>query len=232
MKKVVLSLLMAVFFVPKVAKSQILISILFGEQLNSGNMEFGLVAGMNLSTLPGLEAPEFKRSFGLGLFLDYKISETWILAVEANVKNALGASNLQLSDFPYAVYDTIITKSDKAYRNLNLINIPVLINYRLSNQFGAGVGVYASYIHGTRDYIHYTQKNWNSTFERSFTNQINRFDFGISGMLHYHFTGDPGIQIRGKINYGFAEIFKETSGLSSHNFWYTIAVAIPIVMKL
>ena len=187
---------------------------------------------MNFSKLQGLESPEFKRSFGLGLFLDYKFSETWILAVEANVKTTLGSDNLQLADFPYPVNDTIVLESTKAYRNLNLINVPVLINYRFKNRLGIGAGIYASIVHGTRDYVQYTQKNWTSTFERSFTDQINRLDFGLSGMVHFHFLGNPGIQLRGKVNYGLTEVFKSSSGLSSNNLWYSITVAVPIIIKL
>ena len=232
MKKRLVSLLVVFSLAPAVSKSQILISILFGEQLNSGKMEFGLVGGLNYSKLPGLEAPEFKRSFGLGLFLDYTFTDTWILAVEANVKKSLGSDNLQLADFPYPVNDTIVQESTKAYRNLNLINVPVLINYRFKNRLGIGAGFYASIVHGTRDYVQYSQKNWTSTFERSFTDQINRLDFGVSGMVHFHFLGNPGIQLRGRINYGLTEVFKESSGLSSNNLWYSITVAVPIVIKL
>ncbi len=232
MKKLLVAFFLVFALAPATTKGQVLISILFGEQLNSGKMEFGLVGGLNLSQLPGLEDPKFKRSFGLGLFLDYKFTDSWILATEVNMKTTLGSNNLELADFPYPVNDTIVSESDKAYRNLNLINVPILINYRLGNRLGFGAGFYASLVHGTRDYVQYTQGNWTSTFERSFTDQINRLDFGVSGMVHFHFLGNPGIQLRGRINYGLTEVFKETSGLSSNNLWYSITVAVPIVIKL
>ncbi len=233
MKKfLVLLILSASLFVPFSGQGQVLISILFGEQLNSGKMEFGLVGGFNYSTMPGLEDPQYKRSFGLGLFLDYKFNDHWIGMVETNVKTSIGSQNLKLPDFPYPTNDTIISASTNTQRNLEVIHVPVFISYRLTNRLGFGGGFYASILHGTRDVVLYKQGNYDMTFERSFTGFVNRMDFGLTGAVHFHFLGNPGIQIRGKINYGLVDVFKGTAGVSSKNLWYSVAVAVPIMIKL
>ena len=45
------------------ANSQVLISLLFGDALNSPNIEFGLDGGVNFANIANLEASEFSPDF-------------------------------------------------------------------------------------------------------------------------------------------------------------------------
>jgi len=48
-------------------QSQVLISLLFGDKLNSDGLEFGLEGGLNFSKISGLEANKSLRALNLGL---------------------------------------------------------------------------------------------------------------------------------------------------------------------
>ncbi len=227
---------LACFLVPKSGNSQVLISLLFGEQLNSGKMEFGLITGMNTSTVLGAEDAKWLPTFKLGLFFDYNISDHWVGSFEANVRNTLGYVNFTPSETLFGVQDSIITSSNKTVRTINTLQCPIFINYRFKNRISIGAGGYLSYQHGTRDFIDYTYQSTSLTIEQSFTEFVNTFDAGLVGALGYHFkkreSGYPGMSVRVKASYGLTDVYTESSGLSGNNFWLSFDLAIPIIMSV
>ena len=232
----ILIALLASVFVPKSANSQVIISLLFGEQLNSGKMEFGLITGFNASTLVGLEDPKYLTKFKLGLFLDYNFSENWIGSFEANVKNTLGSTNILMEDALFPIQDSILESSGKTERRIAALQVPLYMNYRFKNGFSIGAGGYLSYQHGTRDVISYSFQNTDYTIEQSFTEHINKIDAGLVGALGYHLPnnkkGGPGLSFRFKTSYGLTNVFKADAPVSAHNLWFSFDVAIPIIMSV
>lgn len=70
MKKGVL--LLIAFFSMTSARSQVLISLIFGDKLNSPFLEFGLDGGMNFSEISGLESSGTNVGFNLGFYFDIR----------------------------------------------------------------------------------------------------------------------------------------------------------------
>ena len=69
MKKYLIIIL--VFFATmQVAHSQVLISILFGDKLNSDKLEFGLQGGFNLTYLRGISESKGQNNWELGFYFD------------------------------------------------------------------------------------------------------------------------------------------------------------------
>ena len=105
-------LLIACLVLPVAGNSQVLISILFGEQLNNGKMEFGLITGANVSTVTNMEDARFLPTFKLGLFLDYNFNDHWFGTFEANVKSTLGYQNFTEAESLFPILDSIIQGSN------------------------------------------------------------------------------------------------------------------------
>jgi hypothetical protein len=237
MKKLVAAGLFTILFMlPVVGNAQVLISILFGEQLNSGKMEFGLITGANVSTVTGMEDAKPLPTFKLGLFLDYNFTENWIGSFEANVKNTVGYSNFTPAEALFQVQDSVIEGANRTTRSLNALQCPIYINYRFANRFSIGAGGYLSWQHGTRDLIDYTFQNTDLTIEQSFSGFIHRIDAGVVGALGYHFkkreSGYPGISLRIKASYGLRDVFNDQTTLSGNNLWFSFDVAIPIIISV
>src|SRR6187397_2495915 len=77
------------------ARSQVLISILLGDKLNSGKIEFGLEGGANWSTIKNLDGAKNLTSFNLGFYFDFKLKDTsWMLNTGVIVKSTMGADKL------------------------------------------------------------------------------------------------------------------------------------------
>ena len=78
--------------------SQVLISLLFGEKLNSDKMKFGLDGGLNLSNLTGTEGTRFLENFNLGLYFDIRLKENsnWYIHTGALLKSEMGARGIDV----------------------------------------------------------------------------------------------------------------------------------------
>ena len=78
-----------------VANSQILISILLGDKLNTGKIEFGLDGGLNWSNIHGLPEANSLTGFNLGFYFDIKLKNpAWMVNTGVIVKSPLGADDL------------------------------------------------------------------------------------------------------------------------------------------
>jgi hypothetical protein len=80
------------------ARSQILISLLFGDKLNSPNIEFGLEGGVNFSNISNLESSGYSNRLNLGFYFNFRIQNQWFINTGLLVKSSLGSGNLTVND--------------------------------------------------------------------------------------------------------------------------------------
>ena len=93
MKK--LFLIPGFFVVGLSLNAQVLISILLGDKLNSGKIEFGLEGGVNWSTIKNLDGAKSLTGFNLGFYFDFKLKNpSWMLNTGVIVKSPMGADDL------------------------------------------------------------------------------------------------------------------------------------------
>src|SRR5215217_7107665 len=79
------------------SNSQVLISILLGDKLNSGKIEFGLEGGVNWSTIQNLDGAKRLTGFNLGFYFDIKLKNpSWMLNTGVIVKSPMGAAGLPM----------------------------------------------------------------------------------------------------------------------------------------
>ena len=126
-------LLLATILIVSAAKSQILISLLLGDKLNSGKMEFGLEGGMNWSDLKGIDEAKSMRTFNLGFYFDIKLKNpAWMLNTGVIVKSAMGADELPLYTTGDPALDNVF-EGGKITRKINYFNVPIMMKYRFKN---------------------------------------------------------------------------------------------------
>src|SRR5689334_4664793 len=76
-------------------RGQVIISLLLGDKLNSGKIEFGLDGGVNYPSIRGLEGGKAKTTFNLGFYFDIKLKNpAWLVHTGVLVKSTLGESEL------------------------------------------------------------------------------------------------------------------------------------------
>ena len=104
MKKYILAL--SLIILGFTAHSQILISLLFGDKLNSEGLEFGLEGGLNLTNIAGFDDTKSLGNFNLGFYFDIKVKNQWYFYTGVQVKSNFGMKNLSDDDLKFLDADT------------------------------------------------------------------------------------------------------------------------------
>src|SRR5688572_146922 len=103
------TLLLAIFvFLLGYAHGQVIISLLLGDNLNTGKIEFGLDGGVNLSSQTGTTGGKSLTTFNLGFYFDIKLRDSsWMIHTGVIVKSRMGIGNLPV----YSLADSNLDKS-------------------------------------------------------------------------------------------------------------------------
>jgi uncharacterized protein len=144
------------------------------------NSNFGIVAGFQISDEVGDEIQSSASRTGYFAGLSYKPDFTQTVGLDMNL-----------------IYSTMGAEFEGLYKdNLSYIQLPVCLNFNLTQKFSLQVGPQAGYLIGAKfdneDYI----------------DTLNAFDYGLAGGLQVDFKNNFGIL--GKFYYGLANINIDT----------------------
>ncbi|MCD4664145.1 MAG: PorT family protein, partial [Bacteroidales bacterium] len=214
------------FLFCQTGQSQIIISILLGDKLNSGKIEFGIEGGYNRSYLSRIDNAKGLNNFHLGFYFDFKIKNDWYLNTGVRVKSNVGATNIATYTLGDEDLDSVMVDGHIT-RKISYFHVPVHIKYRFARQFYAQAGFQIGLRHNARDLF------YNTVFEKDdveFTHdireQIKRLDAGLSGGLGYKFQG-TGMNLGITYYYGLVNIMKNSESESFNSTFY-IYVNIPV----
>ena len=141
MKKIVLAISF-IFCVQTIVNAQAaLIVLLVGDKVATEKFHLSVDAGLNIASLPGLKNQQARHGlyFGLGTFI--KLNEKWALTPEFKPLSPRGANQVA----PLRDYATSL--SSATYRfELNYIDVPILVQYKLSEKLFASAGPQISFL--------------------------------------------------------------------------------------
>lgn len=132
MKKTILVFTLFLVFIS--SKSQVLISLLLGDVLNSDKIEFGLDGGVNFSNIANLDQGKSLALFNLGFYFDIKLKGNLMLHTGVLVKSNQGADKLA----PYTLENpdlNSVFSSGYVTRKINNFSVPILLKYRFAGRF-------------------------------------------------------------------------------------------------
>jgi hypothetical protein len=207
------------------AHAQVIISLIFGEKLNSEALEFGLEGGFNWSNISGLENKRGLSTFNLGFYFDIRLKDPWYLYTGVLVKSKLGADKLSDSDLDFLQAEVYQEAGDHS-QVMNYFIIPALAKYKLKNHIYFEAG----------PQIGWRRKSWvefNSDIDgkdariREYNkDMINQMDVGAAAGLGYQLLDGKGITIGIKYYYGFVDVYKDKSGTKNNSLF--VKVNLPI----
>ena len=227
MKK--LSLLISLIFILiGQTQSQVLISLLLGDDLNSDKLEFGLEGGGNFSKIGNLGNNKFLPDWNIGFYFDITIKENkpWNFYTGVLVKSRLGATNLSEYDI-LNLSDKAIYKETGTYsQKIKTFIIPVFLKYKFNRHFYVEAGpqlglmykAWIEYEYETSD-TYKLEKYYN-------TDNFNKIDYGFAAGTGYRFKGRTGWTVGIKYYYGLADAIKILD--NSNNQSLFLKVNIPI----
>ena len=226
------TLLLAILIsVSACGSAQVIISLLLGDNLNTGKIEFGLDGGLNLSSQTGTEGGKNLKNFNLGFYFDIKLKDpSWMVHTGVIVKSRMGIADLA----PYPLGDANLDSSFKGGevdRKLDYFNVPVMIKYKFKNNFFVETGPTFGLFYNSFD---------------EFTNEVNEddlvykverkkdyylLDAGWTTGIGYRLSKGNGINLGIRYYFGFVDVSADGDASSVKNRSLYFAAGIPIGVK-
>ena len=218
--------LLVIVLIGFTSHSQVLLSILFGDKLNSDGLEFGLEGGFNWSDISGLDADKRLSTFNLGFYFDIRLKNQWNLYTGVLVKAKLGDHKLSPEDLAFLEITPNLEENGNYSQVLNYFIVPALLKYNFKNRMYIEAGpqfglMYKSWVEfeSDLDNKHIKTKDYNK-------DKINRLDTGITFGTGYKLIPDTGMTIGIKYYYGFANVYKGVSGSNNSSLFLKLNVPI------
>lgn len=207
---------------------QILISLLFGDKLNSGKVEFGLDGGLALSNISGIDNSSVASSMNLGFYFDIKTKkENVFVHTGVIVKSAMGAEGVVYTPQNNEV-DVLFT-GVTGRRKLNYFNVPVFVKYRFYDFFNVEIGPQLGLLYKAKDEFSTTEEDQEITVKTDVKEQYKLFDLGVGIGLGYKLLKGTGINLGVRYYQGLLNIAKDTNDNNQQfNHTFYVYAGIPI----
>jgi hypothetical protein len=218
-------LLFSFLFVGYASQSQVLISLLLGDKLNSDKLEFGLEGGLNYTKISGFESDRYAHFFNLGFYFDIKMKDQWRFYTGVLVKSNVGLDKLTENDM--GVLGATMWDSVGEYKQvINEFMVPAFIRYNFKNhvyieagpQFGLRFKGFVEFNGDNGDIQGRTRENNKD--------MLQKLDAGIGAGIGYKLFKGEGWTIGARYYYGFVDSYKNISGTKSSSI--NLKVNIPI----
>ncbi|MDI3320659.1 outer membrane beta-barrel protein [Pinibacter soli] len=211
-----------------IAQSQVIISLLFGDKLNSEKLNFGLLVGNSWAHLSDYKTSSSLSNFNLGLYLSLKMSERFFLQFDAMAKYRLGSKGLPVYNLNDVPLDTLFA-TGHVKRELNYLGLVTTAQYRAFNYFNIEAGPQIILRTKAKDIFYTDRNNGTLNFEKDISDAATRFDIGAMTGISYQIKGN-GVKIGVRYYFGFIDIFPQDAG-SNTNRSFQLGAYIPVGRK-
>lgn len=211
----------------QLVRGQVLISLVLGDKLNSGKVEFGLDGGVNYSTQSASVSTKLLQSFNLGFYFDVKTKGSWMFHTGVIVKSNMGASGLPVYSLGDPGLDAQFA-GGSIDRKLNYFNVPFLMKYNFRNHLYVEGGPQLGLMYKAFDEFTNTINGQVLTYRVNVRDQYHPLDAGLMGGIGYRLLGGNGMNITARYYYGFVDIRIANAGNPIANRTLYLTVGIPI----
>lgn len=220
----------SLFLLCYTAKSQVLISILLGDKLNTGKIEFGLDGGLNLANINGLNKGEFAKIFNLGFYFDIKTKHpNWILHTGVIVKSTMGMDHLPVYSLDNDTLDAAFS-GGSVDRRISYFNVPIMMKYKFGDHFFAEAGPMLG-LRYNNCYDIFNKKieeKDDLSYKLQTHDNYKRIDAGMMGGIGYRLMGGNGMNLGFRYYLGLMNISTDSSTPKMYNRSIYFVVGIPI----
>ncbi|WP_347839234.1 porin family protein [uncultured Draconibacterium sp.] len=210
-----------------VAKSQVLISLLLGDKLNSPNIEFGLEGGLNFTNVHGFDNGSSLGNFNLGFYFDVRMKNKLFLYTGVQGISGLGMADLSAKDLEFL--EAEIYEVEGSYdQRIAAFMVPVLANYKFDNHFYLEAGPQVGLIY--KGWVEFTSDKNNKDWKIKEYNhkQLNRFNGGLAFGAGYKLLKGEGWTIGVRYYQGLTDVFKHKSGSIHHSLHFKVNIPIGV----
>ena len=225
-----LIIILLLLSITHISQSQVLISLIFGDKLNSDKIEFGLEGGANYSKMSGFQSGHPLPAFNLGFYFDFLIKEQWYINTGVLVKSNVGLDFLKEEDVAFFDPTTVFSDTGTYSQKISYFHVPIAIKYRFKNNFYVRVGPQFALRH--KGNLRFFGEKDGKTIELKTDNRdlFHRLEVsGIAG-VGYKLKKGEGMNIGVKYMFGLTNILRDDTRSSKNSSFY-FYVGIPIGKK-
>ena len=214
------------FFYSRATHSQVLISLVLGDKLNTGEIEFGLDGGINWASQTGVDGIASSR-FNLGFYFDFKMKGPWMFHTGVIVKSSLGAEAIPVYSLADAGLDSAFRKGS-VERKLNYFHVPFMMKYNFKNHFYLEAGPMLALYYGGHDEFVAERNGQELTYKVDLDDRFQRIDAGILAGIGYRLMKGNGMNLGIRYYEGLMDAVKDNPGDAIRNRSFYAVVGIPI----
>lgn len=223
-------------------QGQVLLSLIFGDNLNSGKVEFGMNGGYTMSYIRGIDGSKGQNNWELGFYFDIHLKEKspWYAVTGVYVKSNVGGTNIPL-DFEGnppvndSVYNGFVVAKGSVEKRFNTFYVPMNLRYMTKSGIFIEGGAQVGLVFRTRDIYQAEVDDYLLSYEQVRKIKDNGtykwFDGGINGGIGYKSKGDLGWKLGIWYYLGLTNIYKNDLGPKAYNSAVNILATIPIGKK-
>jgi len=185
-KKIRIFVLTVLILLPSALNSQVLISILLGDKLNTDKIEFGMVGGWNHSNIYTIEDSKALNSWDLGFYFHFLIKNSSYFSTGVLVKSNVGASGMPVYSLDDPDFDAVF-KDGSLTKKIPVFYVPILYHQRFNNRWYVEAGPQLGLIHQCVDIFEASKLDGDLKFTLSVKDQYKHIDAGLLGGVGYKF---------------------------------------------
>jgi opacity protein-like surface antigen len=226
MKKTLLFIVLFLSFHP--VQSQVLMSLIFGDKLNSPNIEFGLEGGANFSTISNLDNADYRTDFNLGFYFDFNLKNpSWVFNTGVIVKSTMGAEGITVYSLNDEKLDAAFTEGS-VDRKINYFNVPLMIKYKFDNNIYVKAGTQLGLLSRATDIFRQNYNGEDLEYKNNIRDKIHVIDAGLAVGLGYRLKAGSGINLGLQYYYGLVPLLKGDDSPIQYNRSLYVTAGLPI----
>lgn len=223
----------------QLTQGQVLLSLIFGDNLNTEKVEFGMTAGFNHSYIRGIAESKGMNNWELGFYFDVQLKENtgWFATTGVYVKSNVGGTNIPL-DYPGnreikdSIYNGFVAGHGTVEKRFNTFYVPLNLRYMTKCGIFMEAGAQIGLVFRTKDLYTAEVDGYDLNYEvtkKVKDNELYKwFDGGIDGGVGYQSKGDLGWKIGVWYYVGLTNIYKNDLGPKAYNSSLYVLATIPI----
>ncbi len=220
-------IMIAIMGISSAAQSQIIISLLLGDALNTEKIEFGIAGGMSRSNIYSLSTAKPLNSFDLGFYFHIRIKNNSFLSTGVHVKSNVGATGMPT----YSVGDVNIDdvfKDGTLTKKIPTFYVPILYHHRIYKRFYLEAGPMLGLNYKQTDIFKVSNDLGDLEYTRKVVDEYKRIDAGLMGGAGVKFSKSlKSMSVGISYYYGLVNISKNPNQKIMNNSLY-LFMRIPI----
>lgn len=222
-----LSLLAVMIGISFSANSQVLIALIFGDKLNSPNVEFGLELGPSYSWFSSYEGSSVSQTLFIGPTFNIRLNDRLWVHPAVQVASSIGAASLAPYELGNENVDPFINEFE-VERRINYIAVPLMARYKVIQHFFLQGGVEPAL--RTAAYDTFTADiEDGAEIKNGIEDTYNRIDLRVVGGIAYRFKNSgAGLWMSLKYGYGLFDLPDPVTNQTVNPQFVQLTFEIPI----